>query len=82
MRQTIVLMSEIAAHPTHRMDAEYWINRHEEEAMMPHTDLEPGECTCHREAGSHELCCGHEDGRNPDCPQHGDGGNSGEVLRR
>jgi hypothetical protein len=22
-------MSEIAAHPTHRMDAEYWINRHE-----------------------------------------------------
>lgn len=30
-------------------------------------------CTCHREAGSHELCCGREEGRDPDCPQHGDG---------
>jgi hypothetical protein len=79
MRYTTIQASEIAAHPTLRMDAEYWIDRHEEEAVQ-HEEYEPGECTCHRESGSHELCCGHEDGRDPDCPMHGDGGNSGEVV--
>jgi len=38
--------------------------------------LEPPQCSCHNEAGSHELCCGHEDGRSPDCTLHGDGAGS------
>jgi hypothetical protein len=36
-------MSEIAAHPTHRMDAEYWINRHEEEAMRAGEPVDTGQ---------------------------------------
>lgn len=28
------------------------------------------ECTCHREAGSHERCCGRPDGYDPRCLAH------------
>jgi len=33
MKHTIVKISEIASHPTMRMDAEYWIKRKEEKMM-------------------------------------------------
>jgi hypothetical protein len=35
VRTGTVRMSDIAAHPTHRMDAEYWLNRKESEMTKP-----------------------------------------------